>query len=1524
MLGNLENNFPKLHLTGTSIFTGNRETFIGGEEEIAFESLLLNSSGKLQLQNNVRAKNLTIKSGTFDLGNYSIEGQGNFTLDTETTLQLRGTQRFPAPYNNYYIHPASTVEYRGALQNITAVPGGFGNLLLTGFDRKIISENITVNTNFIFDVDVDGKNSEITIKGNWINQHGDFYSQGTIIFSGEQTTIQGAQTVFHNIRITQNAETILEQNISADNIEVEGTLRAKEFAINVSNNFQLHDYALLQTTAEHSFGNFSNTLFSPSSIVEFARDGEQNIPNLKYGHIRFASSGEKLVAFHLIANEITIASGATLNSQYFPVTITGNWNNSGIFISTSEVIFQGSDQIISSSTFPSIRFNGNGTKSATGNIIVTKDISINNGVIFDGGSHHHSIAGNWNNDGTFLSSGVIEFNGNGQTISSSTFNSIIFSGNGIKNITGNISIGGNVHILPNAKVSGNNYLFTIYGNWKNEGTFNSKGEVNFAGDMQTISSTEFSTLHFSGTGNKIALGNLTVLKNFTVDNGTQFSSGEFTHYIGGNVIAHQNISEETSTYIFNGSTPQFIPSLTLYNVEIENSSGVFLNGQLTILNNLKISTGDLHTENSLVEIGMNAALSETPGNRIIGKVFSLRPITIGETQNFGNIGFELIVNGSHPGPTLITRYTGTQLNGSENFPESQSIQRYFVVTPTENQNLNAQIVLHYDEEELQNQNEQSFDIWMKSGLKWKKNPVKTHRNTDINTDTINNISSLSLFTFADSDNPLFGATIKVKKIFDFDGDSTTRNDRTAKSWQMEIRSGSPVGNLIGAVLSDSVLQAEDIAGGLYIVSQADSFGWNNLGYRINGQFVLNPSSAMNLFADNGMTTEIEFISYHRNSVIINNVWDTDGDIATIKDRRKKLSRIELLTDSTNSTVIATAFNDSLLLLTDVLDGNYFISVADTGNWKRLGYSINGNVVISNSTLIPITLEERKILTIDVMSFFPNKILVKKLRDPDGNIYTNENRELQSTSYALYSGPPEPEFLITTTPEGEGFAFNNLGNGNYTLVELTAPHWKPLAYSINGATIYQRTNEIAFTLQGGNIFDVSFISYLPNTIRISHFTDDDGNATTTNDRTPFPWNFSLYKDSVSNATKIAELSSAYTNIDSLGDGTYYITRFDSAGFVSLGYVTETNNSYDSVKKSIAFSLIGGGKKFDIQFISYVSLFKKYRTFSQEKLGGKALALRSTQLSNPFGTRMPTMANIRDSIFKNYITPKLGAIILGVEQASKEKQREFGWIKLSKSQKKFAPHTSSAASFSHKKEIKNPLVTRVNNKLAGELYALKLAIAASDFGMIPTGLGEIIFDDENSANNNFNGKTLREIAPLDKAGWVDSLLTYAKENISSPLSYDDVYTVLHKINHAFDGAIDTLSTDPLLIKGTIPLADISFLKPSLVQKPDETVHSVDNDIPKNFFLGQNYPNPFNPSTTFNYTLASPSIVTIKIFNLLGQEVARIMNNEEYPEGTYQIDFNAGTLSSGIYFYRLSAIPTDINALPLHLVEKMVLIK
>ena len=74
-----------------------------------------------------------------------------------------------------------------------------------------------------------------------------------------------------------------------------------------------------------------------------------------------------------------------------------------------------------------------------------------------------------------------------------------------------------------------------------------------------------------------------------------------------------------------------------------------------------------------------------------------------------------------------------------------------------------------------------------------------------------------------------------------------------------------------------------------------------------------------------------------------------------------------------------------------------------------------------------------------------------------------------------------------------------------------------------------------------------------------------------------------------------------------------------------------------------------------------------------------------------------------------------------------------------------------------------------------------------------------------------------------------------------------------------------------------------------------------LPKEYVLYQSYPNPFNPTTTIKYQIAEMSFVTIKVYDVLGNEIATLIN-EENPIGNYEIEFNGSSLSSGVYFYKL----------------------
>ena len=124
-----------------------------------------------------------------------------------------------------------------------------------------------------------------------------------------------------------------------------------------------------------------------------------------------------------------------------------------------------------------------------------------------------------------------------------------------------------------------------------------------------------------------------------------------------------------------------------------------------------------------------------------------------------------------------------------------------------------------------------------------------------------------------------------------------------------------------------------------------------------------------------------------------------------------------------------------------------------------------------------------------------------------------------------------------------------------------------------------------------------------------------------------------------------------------------------------------------------------------------------------------------------------------------------------------------------------------------------------------------------------------------------------------------------NLNTPLGIELVGNKLFVLETGLWGG----NNDPKLWEITLPTGTVDV--------------SENENLPEAFELHQNYPNPFNPSTTLSFVISHSSLVILKIFDVLGREVATIVN-EELPAGTYKYQWNASGFASGVYFYQLQA--------------------
>ncbi len=121
---------------------------------------------------------------------------------------------------------------------------------------------------------------------------------------------------------------------------------------------------------------------------------------------------------------------------------------------------------------------------------------------------------------------------------------------------------------------------------------------------------------------------------------------------------------------------------------------------------------------------------------------------------------------------------------------------------------------------------------------------------------------------------------------------------------------------------------------------------------------------------------------------------------------------------------------------------------------------------------------------------------------------------------------------------------------------------------------------------------------------------------------------------------------------------------------------------------------------------------------------------------------------------------------------------------------------------------------------------------------------------------------------------------------------------------NSGLATVGIQSLVISGTNLFAgtDSSSVWRRPILELTTGVKEAKSEIPAVFSLAQNYPNPFNPSTMIQFTVPSTGRAVLKVFNVLGQEVATLFNGEATAGVNHQVQFNASNLASGVYFSRL----------------------
>lgn len=594
-------------------------------------------------------------------------------------------------------------------------------------------------------------------------------------------------------------------------------------------------------------------------------------------------------------------------------------------------------------------------------------------------------------------------------------------------------------------------------------------------------------------------------------------------------------------------------------------------------------------------------------------------------------------------------------------------------------------------------------------------------------------------------------------------------------------------------------------------------------------------------------------------------------------------------------------------------GTYVVAeVNEIAGWKRTNHA-NGSHVVSASGLID---------TADALDFKYIVITGQKFDDTDGDgVKDGGEPGLAGWTINVSGGVYDGDASAVTDGSGN-YSIDSVFTGSHVVSEVSQAGWTRTLPS--GAGTYPITGISGnFVVTTGKDFG----NFADATVSGIVYRDYNGNGV---------------MDGPDAAYSGVTVNLPVNGGSDVSDGSGYsmtgVIAIDTIRITAPGGYVITQPAAGEYPLALSSGGSATGQNFGLFQTSDSST--KYRTFTAAQLGAddQKKPGKTPKLTKPFDPikNKPNTANLVDQLIGK-TGQAIGAIKVGLTgqlnlggktkaHVVPNKQSAF-WASLNN---KSVQHTGMARGFDLDLKGK-PFLKLIksfgpnkkqNNRLFANLLALQLNLVASGL-KTPAGLGSLIYSD---ALSSLDGMTIDEIAD-----YADTVMTNPE---FVPLGvYNELDSVVAKINAAFyNGATDDTATGwasgKLTWAAYISVDEVPYLTANPGATPKNRLTEQVQEVPTAFALEQNYPNPFNPTTTIEFELPEASIVTLKIYNLLGQEVATLFDREEI-ELSETVEFDASSLPSGVYLYRIVAETiadedAGIASETFTQVKKMVLVK